>query len=77
MSEQIYNITIIDYETDFETKIKSPVIPKFRQTITYYNLGELHQKKVRFVEYIYDIEGNFSHICLNVVDELDDDDIVE
>lgn len=74
----MYNLWIEDFETDEIIKVKSPIVPVFRQSITYYNIyGELQSRVIRFVDYTFDKHGNLEYILLSVKDEINNSDTVE
>ena len=69
----MYKLLIEDWETDETVEVQSPAIPVFRQTVTFYDKnGQMLSRVVRFVDYVFDTNGEFKHILLSVEDEVED-----
>lgn len=70
----IFKLIIKDFDTEEEVEVISPTIPCFRQSVNYFNKdGESTSQVVRFVDYVFDKDGNFKHVLLWVQDEVLDD----
>lgn len=70
----MYKLLFDNFETDEITEVQSPVIPFFRQSVTYFDKNSCQVKAdVRFVDYVFNETGDFQHIIISVTDDIDDE----